>query len=82
MARNDMSNISSAEKALYANKWVVFISKEWGVLPPLSPVIAAADCVENLYENSAVVSALSTLGANEVMINHYIPTVQPVTNYL
>lgn len=81
MARNDMSNISSEEKALHTNKWVVFLSKEWGNLPPLSPIIASANCIEDLNENSLVIAALSELKSDEVLINHFILAVQPSTIY-
>ena len=81
MARNDMSNISSTDKTLHNNKWVVFLSKEWDDLPPLSPIIASANCIEDLNENSLVIAALSELKSDEVLINHFISAVQPSTIY-
>ena len=81
MARNDMSHISAIDKAANAGKWVVFKSKEWGILPPVSVILASHHSLSGCYQSVAVQTALTSLLIGEVLVNHFIDADPLISQY-
>ena len=69
MPFNDHSHISALdlENPLYKEKWVAFVSEDMAI--PLSVILGAHHCIEQLNKLPAVADAWAT-GKN--VINHFV----------
>lgn len=69
MPFNDHSHISvlDLENTLYKEKWVAFVSEDMAI--PLSVILGAHHCIEQLNKLPAVADAWAT-GKN--VINHFV----------